>query len=146
MLATMSARPPVHLIDASIYVFRAYFSVAPEFVDVEDRPVHAVFGFLNTLMTLLHDEKPGHLAVCFDESLTTSFRNRLYPPYKANRELPPADLSAQFDYCKQLCQALGLRDKLRRPLPVRRRAGIGGERGGAQGCHVQRVTADGVAG
>ncbi len=101
--------PPVHLIDASIYVFRAYFSVASEFTDVEQRPVHSVFGFLNTLMTLLHDEKPTHLAVCFDESLTTSFRNRLYPPYKANRELPPADLAAQFDYCKQLCRALGLR-------------------------------------
>lgn len=105
----MSARTPVHLIDASIYVFRAYFSVAPEFVDVEERPVHAVFGFLNTLLTLLHDEKPGHVAVCFDESLTTSFRNRLYPPYKANRELPPADLAAQFEYCQRLCHALGLR-------------------------------------
>lgn len=105
----MSARPPVHLIDASIYVFRAYFSVASEFTDVEQRPVHAVFGFLSTLMTLLHDEKPTHMAVCFDESLTTSFRNRLYPPYKANRDLPPADLAAQFEYCKQLCQSLGLR-------------------------------------
>lgn len=105
----MNARPPVHLIDASIYVFRAYFSVAAEFNDVEQRPVHAVFGFLNTLMTLLHEEQPGHVAVCFDESLTTSFRNRLYPPYKANRELPPPDLAAQFDYCQRLCAALGLR-------------------------------------
>lgn len=105
----MSAQPTVHLVDASIYVFRAYFSVSPEFVDTEDRPVHAVFGFLNTLLTLLHDEKPSHVAICFDESLTTSFRNRLYPPYKANRELPPADLALQFEYCQQLCKALGLR-------------------------------------
>ncbi len=104
----MSAQPTVHLVDASIYVFRAYFSVSPEFVDTEDRPVHAVFGFLNTLLTLLHDEKPSHVAICFDESLTTSFRNRLYPPYKANRELPPADLALQFEYCQQLCKALGL--------------------------------------
>lgn len=105
----MSALPSVHLVDASIYVFRAYFSVSPEFVDVEDRPVHAVFGFLNTLLTLLHEEKPSHVAICFDESLTTSFRNRLYPPYKANRELPPADLAKQFEYCQLLCSALGLR-------------------------------------
>ena len=105
----MSTMPSIHLVDASIYVFRAYFSVASEFVDVDGRPVHAVFGFLNTLMTLLHDENPSHIAICFDESLTTSFRNRLYPPYKANRELPPADLAAQFDYCKQLSSALGLR-------------------------------------
>ena len=105
----MSAAPTVHLVDASIYVFRAYFSVSPEFVDVDQRPVHAVFGFLNMLLNLLHEEQPTHVAVCFDESLTTSFRNRLYPAYKANRELPPVDLAAQFDYCQQLCRALGLR-------------------------------------
>ena len=98
----------IHLIDASIYVFRSYYSVATEFRDRDDAPVHAVFGFLNTLMGLLADAQPTHVAVCFDESLTTSFRNRLYPPYKANRELPPADLAAQFDYCQHLCRALGL--------------------------------------
>mgnify|MGYP001362389240 CR=1 FL=1 len=105
----MNSTAAVHLVDASIYVFRAYFSVSPEFVDVHQRPVHAVFGFLNMLLNLLHEEQPTHIAVCFDESLTTSFRNRLYPAYKANRELPPADLAAQFDYCQQLCRALGLR-------------------------------------
>jgi len=98
----------IHLIDASIYVFRSYFSVATEFRDRDEAPVHAVFGFLNTLMGLLTDAQPSHIAVCFDESLTTSFRNRLYPAYKANRELPPADLALQFTYCQQLCRALGL--------------------------------------
>jgi DNA polymerase I len=98
----------IHLIDASIYVFRSYYSVATEFRDQDDAPVHAVFGFLNTLMGLLTDAQPSHIAICFDESLTTSFRNRLYPAYKANRELPPADLALQFDYCQQLCRALGL--------------------------------------
>lgn len=104
----MNRLPAAYLIDASIYVFRAYYSVASEFLDVQQRPVHAVYGFLGTLLNLLHEEQPSHVAVCFDESLTTSFRNRLYPPYKANRELPPADLAAQFDYCKRLCAALGL--------------------------------------
>lgn len=98
----------IHLIDASIYVFRSYFSVATEFRDRDEAPVHAVFGFLNTMMGMLADAQPSHMAVCFDESLTTSFRNRLYPPYKANRELPPADLALQFDYCQKLCRALGL--------------------------------------
>lgn len=98
----------IYLIDASIYVFRAYYSVATEFRDRDEAPVHAVFGFLNTLMGLMADAQPTHIAVCFDESLTTSFRNRLYPAYKANRELPPADLALQFDYCQQLCRALGL--------------------------------------
>ena len=63
----MTAAPTVHLVDASIYVFRAYFSVTPEFVDLDQRPVHAVFGFLNMLLNLLHEEQPTHIAVCFDQ-------------------------------------------------------------------------------
>ena len=43
----------VHLVDASVYVFRAYHSVAPEFRDVDDKPVHAVYGFLSFLLTLI---------------------------------------------------------------------------------------------
>ncbi|MGD9582532.1 MAG: 5'-3' exonuclease H3TH domain-containing protein [Lysobacterales bacterium] len=100
--------PKVHLIDASIYVFRAYYSVATEFVDHDGQPVHAVFGFHNMLLNLLDGARPSHLAVCFDESLSQSFRNALYPPYKANRDEPPADLSRQFDYCRELCRLLGL--------------------------------------
>ncbi len=104
----MNGAPTVHLIDASMYVFRAYFSVAPEFFDDEKRPVHAVHGYLGFLMNLLGEAKPTHLAVAFDESLTTSFRNAIYPQYKANRELPPPDLDQQFAYCKALTAALGL--------------------------------------
>lgn len=100
--------PKIHLIDASIYVFRAYHSVATEFLDHAGQPVHAVFGFHNMLLNLLDGARPSHLAVCFDESLSQSFRNVLYPPYKANREAPPADLARQFDYCRELCRLLGL--------------------------------------
>ena len=98
----------VHLIDASIYVFRAYYSVTTEFLDQAGQPVHAVFGFHNMLLNLLDQAKPSHLAVCFDESLTQSFRNALYPPYKANRAPAPADLARQFEYCRELCRRLGL--------------------------------------
>jgi 5'-3' exonuclease len=101
------AKPTLHLVDASMYVFRAYYSVAPEFTDHEDQPVHAVQGFLSFLLTLIEQAKPSHLMVAFDESLTTSFRNRLYPAYKANRELPPPDLDRQFAYCRELSRALG---------------------------------------
>lgn len=99
----------IHLVDASIYVFRAYYSVAPEFFDHEEQPVHAVYGFLNTLLNLIDSAKPTHMAVCFDESLASSFRNELFPAYKANREPAPPDLLRQFDYCKRLAGALGLR-------------------------------------
>jgi 5'-3' exonuclease len=101
------AHQTLHLVDASMYVFRAYYSVAPEFTDHEDQPVHAVQGFLGFLLTLLEQARPSHLMVAFDESLTTSFRNRLYPAYKANRELPPPDLDRQFAYCREISAALG---------------------------------------
>lgn len=103
------AQPTLHLVDASMYVFRAYYSVAPEFTDHEDHPVHAVQGFLSFLLTLIEQARPSHLMVAFDESLTTSFRNRLYPAYKANRELPPPDLDRQFAYCRDIARALGAR-------------------------------------
>jgi 5'-3' exonuclease len=98
----------VHLVDASVYVFRAYYSTAAEFTDTDGDPVHAVFGFLGMLFSLLEQEKPRHLAVAFDTSLTTSFRNKIYPAYKANRELPPPDIDKQFRYCRELVERLGI--------------------------------------
>jgi DNA polymerase I len=102
------AQPTIHLVDASVYVFRAYYSVAPEFVDHEEQPVHAVYGFLGFLLNLLEQARPTHVMVAFDQSLTTSFRNAIYPEYKANRELPPADPDRQFEYCREVCAMLGL--------------------------------------
>ncbi len=100
--------PTIHLVDSSMYVFRAYFSMAPDYTDVDGDPVHAVAGFLSFVMNLLDEARPTHVAFAFDESLTTSFRNAIYPQYKANRELPPPDLDKQFRYCGELIEALGL--------------------------------------
>lgn len=102
------AGPTIHLVDASMYVFRAYFASPAEFTDVDGAPVHAVHGFLGFLLGLLEQAQPSHVLVAFDESLTTSFRNRLYPAYKANREPPPPDLERQFAYCREAVAALGL--------------------------------------
>ncbi len=100
--------PTIHLIDASLYVFRAWHSMPAEFHDVDGAPVNAVYGYTRFLCYFLERARPTHAAVAFDESLTTSFRNDLFPAYKANRELPPAELVAQFDYCKRLTAAFGL--------------------------------------
>lgn len=102
------AHPTIHLVDASVYVFRAYYSVAPEFTDHEEQPVHAVYGFLGFLLNLLEQARPTHVMVAFDQSLTTSFRNAIYPEYKANRELPPDELVRQFAYCREVAAALGM--------------------------------------
>ena len=98
----------LYLIDASLYVFRAWHAVPMEFHDAQGAPVNAVYGFLRFLCDFLERTRPTHVAVAFDESLTSSFRNAIYPEYKANRELPPAELVAQFAYCKAMTAALGL--------------------------------------
>ncbi|PXV58772.1 5'-3' exonuclease [Dyella jiangningensis] len=102
------SRPAVHLIDGSLYVFRAWHSMPDEFHDADGHPVNAVHGFTRFLCELLERVKPEHLAVAFDASLTTSFRNAIYPAYKANRELPPPDLERQFVLCRDVALALGV--------------------------------------
>jgi len=97
------------LVDASVYVFRAWHSLPNEFFAADGTPVNAVHGFLRFLLELLEKARPQYIAVAFDESLETSFRNRIYPAYKANREPAPAELKAQFQHCRRLCEALGLR-------------------------------------
>lgn len=104
----MVRRPVVHLVDASIYIFRAWFAMPEQIRNPRGEPVNAVYGFAHFLCDLLEREPISHMAVAFDRSLTTSFRNKLYPDYKANRELPPAELERQFRWCEHLTRALGL--------------------------------------
>jgi 5'-3' exonuclease len=103
-----SSHPTAHLIDGSLYVFRAWHSMPDEFHDADGHSVNAVHGYTRFLCELLERERPSHLAVAFDASLTTSFRNAIYPAYKANRELPPPDLERQFVQCRAMTEALGI--------------------------------------
>jgi 5'-3' exonuclease len=101
------SRPLLYLVDALPYVFRAYFAL-PNMTSPEGYPVQAVYGFTAFLCQLLRQEPLTHIAVAFDESLTSSFRNDFFPAYKANRELPPADLARQLAYCQAVTRALGI--------------------------------------
>lgn len=98
----------VYLIDASIYIFRAWFSIPETLTDSASNPINALHGFADFLAGFLQEVHPRHVAVVFDESLTTSFRNDIYPPYKANRDLPPPELERQLRSCRTLVQAVGL--------------------------------------
>ncbi len=100
--------PAVHLIDASYFVFRAWYSVGLEMTDGDGQPVNALYGFGRFLGDLLEKARPEHVAVAFDESLATSFRNEIYPAYKKNREPAPPELKRQFGLCRELCRLLGL--------------------------------------
>ncbi|HEX7030477.1 MAG TPA: 5'-3' exonuclease H3TH domain-containing protein [Gammaproteobacteria bacterium] len=98
----------LHLVDASVYIFRAYFSLPDSIRDPAGNPVQAVYGFTRFLVDLLARQRPRHIACAFDESLTSSFRNRIYPPYKTNRALPPPELEKQLKACRRAARALGI--------------------------------------
>ena len=100
--------PPLYLVDASLYVFRAWHSVPDQFQDAQGWPTNAVHGFARFLLEVLERERPRHIAIAFDEALGSCHRHRLYPAYKANREPAPDALRRQFVHCKALCAALGL--------------------------------------
>lgn len=98
----------IYLVDASVYIFRAYFSIPDAMTDGEGRPVNALYGYARFLAELLERTAPERIGVAFDESLTSSFRNDIYPAYKANRELPPPELERQLKQCAEVTAALGL--------------------------------------
>lgn len=106
MTAETSLRT-LHLVDASMYVFRAWHSMPDEFRDADGWPANAVHGFARFLLELLDRTRPQHIAIAFDEALDSCFRNALYPAYKANRDRAPDELKRQFAHCKALCIALG---------------------------------------
>ncbi len=97
----------VYLIDASMYVFRAWHSMPDVFFDADGAPVNAVHGFARFLLEFVERARPTHAVTAFDISLTSSFRNAIYPAYKANREPAPPELKRQFDCCRELAAALG---------------------------------------
>ena len=101
-------QPTLHLVDASMYVFRAWHSMPDEFHDADGWPTNAVHGFARFLLELLERERPRHIAIAFDEALDSCFRNAIYPAYKANRDPAPPELRRQFAWCKALCKAVGL--------------------------------------
>lgn len=100
--------PAVYLVDASVYIFRAWFSMPDEFVNAAGEPTNAVYGFSGFLCSLLEQTSAEYVAIAFDESLTTSYRNEIYPEYKANREPAPPELKRQFSWARSVAEAMGL--------------------------------------
>ena len=96
-----------YLIDSSIYVFRAWFTLPDSLRNDNGDPVNAVYGFIDFVAGFLEETKPKHISFAFDQSLTSSFRNTIYPPYKANRDPAPDELKRQFEYCRRFIEAAG---------------------------------------
>ena len=109
----MSKRKKLYLIDGSSYIFRAFFGVRQQLSTSNGFPTNALYGFINMLQKVIRDEKPDYLVVAFD-SPDKTFRHKIYPNYKANRDAPPEELSRQFPYFEPLVKAYGL-SSIRRP-------------------------------
>jgi 5'-3' exonuclease len=97
----------IYLIDASVFIFRAYYTIPPDMQAPDGTPINALYGFCRFLGDVLEKQKPEYIAVAFDESLSTSFRNEIYPDYKANRDPAPEDLKVQFALCRQAAALMG---------------------------------------
>ncbi|MFP4080254.1 MAG: 5'-3' exonuclease H3TH domain-containing protein [Ectothiorhodospira sp.] len=99
---------PTYLIDASIFIFRAWFALPGDITTRDGQPANAVHGFARFVHGLLQSERPQRIAFAFDEHLETSHRHALLPAYKANRPPAPEALSRQFPWCRALVEALGV--------------------------------------
>ncbi|HSF96975.1 MAG TPA: DNA polymerase I, partial [Thermohalobaculum sp.] len=100
----------LYLIDGSGFIFRAYHALPPLTRKSDGLPVGAVAGFCNMLHKMLMGfgtGGPTHLAVIFDYS-GRSFRNDMYPEYKAHRPPAPEDLVPQFPLIRDATRAFGI--------------------------------------
>ena len=94
------------LIDGSSYLYRAFHAM-PDFRNKADEPTGAIYGVINMLKRAQHDIKPDYVACIFDAKGKT-FRDEIYPKYKANRPSMPEDLRAQIEPLHECIEALGV--------------------------------------
>jgi DNA polymerase-1 len=93
------------LLDGMALVYRSHFAFMGRPIQTASGfNTSAIFGFVNTLIQLLTDQKPTHIAVVFDTSAPTA-RHETYAPYKGNREEMPEELSAQIPHVRRFIEA-----------------------------------------
>ncbi|HZW03551.1 MAG TPA: DNA polymerase I [Anaerolineaceae bacterium] len=99
--------PTLYLIDGHALAYRTYFAITgasnERLTNSKGEPTAGVFGFFNVLFRLIDEESPEYLAVAFDTGHT--FRNQLFPEYKATRSKMPDDLRPQIERIRQLVDA-----------------------------------------
>lgn len=101
----MSKNDTLYLVDASGFIWRAFHALPP-LTNPQKVPVGAVLGFVNMMLRLLKEQNAQHVGVIFDKGRVT-FRNEIYPEYKANRDETPADLIPQFPLIRDATTAFG---------------------------------------
>ncbi len=101
----MQQEKPIILVDGSSYLYRAYHGM-PNLTNAKGQPTGAIYGVVNMLKKLLKDYSPEEVLIVFDAKGKT-FRDDMYPEYKANRPSMPADLVAQIEPINEILQAMG---------------------------------------
>jgi len=96
----------IYLIDGSAFIFRAFYAIRP-LTNSKGLPTNALFGFSKMLINLIKDAGDDPVVMIFDAGKIT-FRNKMYPEYKANRSQMPDDLRKQIPYFREISIALGL--------------------------------------
>lgn len=97
---------PLILVDGSSYLYRAFHAMPP-LVNSKNQPTGAVFGVVNMVKRLIETYQPEKIAVVFDAKGKT-FRNDMYPEYKANRPPMPDELRTQIEPLHNIITAMGI--------------------------------------
>lgn len=104
----MPAKERLFLLDGMALAYRAYFTfISRPLINSKGENTSAIYGFTNTLMKILEEEKPDHIAVVFDTKEPT-FRHKMYKPYKATREKIPEDMVSQLPKLKEVVEAFNV--------------------------------------
>jgi DNA polymerase-1 len=102
----MTEEKTIYLIDGTAYIHRAYHAIRG-LTNSKGLPTNAIFGFTRMLIKLIDDRNPDFVGLFFDASGPT-FRNVMYPDYKANRPPMPEDMAVQIPYIKKVTAAFNL--------------------------------------
>ncbi|MBS0621934.1 MAG: DNA polymerase I [Verrucomicrobia bacterium] len=97
----------LYLIDVSGWIFRSYFALPP-MSDERGEATSALYGFVRSLLKLLSDFHPTHLAAVFDGPSASKTRKAIHADYKAHRKATPPDLPHQIAWAKEVCTLLGI--------------------------------------
>ncbi len=105
---TPKPRERLFLLDGTALAYRAYYSfISRPLITLKGENTSAVFGFVNSLMKILDEEKPDHIAVVFDRPEPT-FRHKMYEPYKATRQKMPEDMASQLARLREVVEAFNV--------------------------------------
>jgi len=103
----VSKKRVIFVVDGSSYIFRAYHALPP-LTNKNGIPTNAVYGYTNMLIKVIEKYKPEYFVVVFDSKGPT-FREHIDSSYKANRGVPPDDLTVQFPYIFEITDALNIK-------------------------------------